>query len=380
MSGRRLVFVGLSITSSWGNGHATTYRALLQALARRGSDILFLEHDVPWYRENRDLPNPSYVRVGLYDGPHDLRARFAHEVRDADAVVVGSYVVRGGEVCDWVTTTARGTTGFYDIDTPVTLAALDRSACAYLTPDLVPRFDLYLSFTAGPTLARLERDYGARMARPLYCSFDPAAYYPEPVEPRWDLGYMGTFSEDRQPALERLLGGAARLSPDRRFVVAGPGYPLDGWPANVDRIEHLPPHAHRSFYNAQRFTLNLTRSDMVRAGYSPSVRLFEAAACGVPIISDWWDGLDTLFHPQSEILISRSAAETRQLLASIGEDERKAIGDRARRRVLEAHTAEHRARQFEAYIDEARRSSLARPTASPRSPAPAPRAAASSPS
>jgi spore maturation protein CgeB len=350
---QRIVVLGLTITSSWGNGHATTFRGLVRELARRGHEVLFLERDVPWYASNRDLPQPPYGRTLLYASVTELKDRFAKSVRDADLVVVGSYVPDGIEVGEWVCSTARGTTAFYDIDTPVTLAALAVRRCDYLKPELIPRYDMYLSFTGGPTLRRLQRIYGARMARPLYCSFDPALYFPESREPVWDLGYMGTFSPDRQPSLQRLLAGAAQSSPQYRFVVAGPGYPAADWPANVERIEHVSASDHRAFYTAQRFTLNLTRADMIRAGYSPSVRLFEAAACGVPIISDYWRGLETIFTPGTEIVISQSALETVRAL-SMSDRERRALARNARRRVLADHTAQHRAVQIEEYLAEVR--------------------------
>jgi spore maturation protein CgeB len=364
-SRRRIVVLGLTITSSWGNGHATTYRGLLRELARREHQVLFLERDVPWYAAHRDLPQPPYCRTALYGSVSELRDRFARAVREADLVIVGSYVPEGAEIGEWVCSIARGVTAFYDIDTPVTLAALAAGRCEYLTPSLIPRFDLYLSFTGGPTLARLERRYGARAARPLYCSFDHAVYFPADAEPRWDLGYMGTFCEDRQALLDTLLAGAARMMPGQRFVVAGPGYPDGGWPHNVERLEHVPASEHRAFYTAQRFTLNLTRADMIRAGYSPSVRLFEAAACGVPIISDYWTGLETLFTPGSEIIISRSAVDTYRALSTIGERERRAIATRARRRVLADHSAEHRAIQLESYLAEARAARLRGSTTRP---------------
>jgi spore maturation protein CgeB len=350
---KRIVFLGLTITSSWGNGHATTYRGLVRELARRRHQVLFLERDMPWYAANRDLPRPPYGRTALYSTVDELREVYGAAIREADLVVVGSYVPDGIEIGQWVCTTARGVTAFYDIDTPVTLAALAAGTCSYLSAALIPKFDLYLSFTGGPTLARLQRQYGARAARPLYCSFDPAAYHPDQVEPRWDLGYMGTYCATRQPSLERLLLSAARNVPSLRFVVAGPSYPPETrWPANVERIDNVPAHEHRAFYTAQRYTLNLTRADMIRAGYSPSVRLFEAAACGVPIISDYWKGIATLFRPGSEILISMSARETTRYLLEVPERERLAIGRRARRRVLAEHTAEHRAVQLEQYLAE----------------------------
>jgi spore maturation protein CgeB len=350
---RRIVFLGLTITSSWGNGHATTYRGLIRELVRRRHHVLFLERNASWYAANRDLPHPPYGRTELYETVEELRERFTGEVRDADLVVVGSYVPDGIEVGRWACATARGVTAFYDIDTPVTLAALAAGTCTYLAASQIPKFTMYLSFTGGPTLRRLERHYGANRARPLYCSFDPGCYHPAQCDSRWDLGYMGTHCPTRQAGLERLLLSAARSSA-HRFIVAGPGYPADiVWPGNVERIENVPAANHRSFYTSQRYTLNLTRADMIRAGYSPSVRLFEAAACGVPIISDYWKGLETLFRPDSEILISESAQQTLACL-QLPDRQRRAIGRRARHRVLAEHTAEHRAAQLEAYLDESR--------------------------
>jgi spore maturation protein CgeB len=354
-----IVILGLSITSSWGNGHATTYRGLVRALNERGHQTLFLERDMPWYAANRDMPAPPYGRTVLYSSVDELRARHANAIRDADFVMVGSYVPDGIAVGDWVTATAQGITAFYDIDTPVTLAALGRGNCEYLAAEQIPRYDMYLSFTGGPTLERLEQQYGSPCARPLYCSFDPDMYYPEATELRYDLGYLGTWSADRQPPLGALMLDAARAWSEGRFAVAGPQYPTDvQWPPNVERTEHLPPSQHRQFYNAQRFTLNITRADMRAAGFAPSVRLFEAAACGTPIISDNWPGLDTLFTPNSEILITTSADDTLRYLRDMPESERKAIGERSRARVLGAHTAAHRAAELERYVRATQNSSV----------------------
>ncbi len=349
----RMVFCGLSITSSWGNGHATNYRALVRELDGRGHDVLFCERDVPWYAVQRDLPEPPWGRTELYGSVDELRERFAADVRDADLVVVGSYVPDGVAVGHWVCDTARGAKAFYDIDTPVTLAKLARGDFEYLSPHLIKRYDIYLSFTGGPTLRRIERKYGSPMARALYCSFDPDNYYPRKQRARWDLGYLGTYSDDRQPTVERLMMEPARRWKNGRFIVAGPQYPeAIEWPRNVKRVMHLPPREHRRFYNAQRFALNVTRADMIRAGWSPSVRLFEAAACGVPIISDWWDGLDSFFEPGREILIAETSADVLRYLRKLRDDDRRAIGARARERVIDEHTAADRARELESYVDE----------------------------
>ena len=338
----KCVFLGLSATSSWGNGHATNYRGLVTALRARGHDVLFLERDRPWYARARDFDAPW---IELYASLDELD-RWADEVRTADLVLVGSYVPEGCEVAEWVLERAHGVTAFWDIDTPVTVAKLARGDFEYLSPDLVPRFDLYLSFTGGPLLDGL----GARRPTPFYCIADPGLYRPLDVPVRWDLGYLGTYSDDRQPKVDELLLAPARALPEWSFAVAGPQYPDEiEWPTNVTRFENLPPAEHPSFYCAQRFALNVTRAEMARAGWSPSVRLFEAASCGVPVISDRWDGLEAFFVPGREILIAESAADVERHLA-LDEEERRAIGARARGRVLAEHTVERRAQELEALV------------------------------
>ncbi|MFL6005208.1 MAG: glycosyltransferase [Gaiellaceae bacterium] len=347
----RIVFLGLSITSSWGNGHATNYRALVSALTARGHEVLFLERNRPWYEEHRDLPVPPAGRTELYTSLAELRERFGDDVEDADLVVVGSYVPEGVAVGEWVTEHASGLTAFWDIDTPVTVAKLESGDHEYLSRELVPRFDLYLSFTGGPLLRSIEHDFGARCALPFYCMADPEVYRPLDVPTRWTLGYLGTYSADRQATLDALLRTPAELMPEARFVVAGPQYPPDvEWPENVERIEHLAPGDHAAFYAAQELTLNVTRDAMVRAGWSPSVRLFEAAACGVPAISDWWDGLGAFFEPGLEILVARDTDEVVRHLRSTSADERREIGARARSRVVAEHTPTRRAEQLESYV------------------------------
>jgi spore maturation protein CgeB len=350
----RIVILGLTITSSWGNGHATTFRGLVCGLSRRGHQVTFLECDKPWYAAHRDLPRPSFGTTILYDTLAGLEDAHTPTIRDADLVIVGSYVPEGIAVGQMVQRLARGTTAFYDIDTPVTLAALEADACDYLTPALIRDYDLYLSFTGGPTLDELETRWHARAARALYCAADPTIYCPLDTTAReYDLGYLGTYSLDRQPTVDALLCGPASLWPQGRFVVAGPQYPAaTPWPGNVHRIEHLPPSQHRAFYGAQRFTLNVTRADMIRRGHSPSVRLFEAAACGVPIISDWWPGLDALFTPGKEVLIAHDTSDVLAILQDTPEPRRQAIAAAARARVLAAHTGDHRAAELEAYARE----------------------------
>ena len=344
------VFLGLSITSTWGNGHATTYRGLLKELSARGHRLTFLERDVPWYAANREFETVPYCDIHLYGSVGELKDRWWELIRGADVVVIGSYVPDGISVARWLSSVARNLLSFYDIDTPVTLANLHAGTCDYLARDLVGKFHLYLSFTGGPTLEYIEAELGSPSARPLYCSVDPTLYYPEERPSKWDIGYLGTYAADRQPALDSLLLSVARAERGKQFAVAGPQYPETViWPANVERIYHLPASEHREFYNSQRFTLNLTRRDMVRAGYSPSVRLFEAAACGVPIISDEWPGLETIFRPGLEIFLARKSGDVTSYLCN-SDDERIEVGHRARVQTLRFHTAAVRAEQFEKYV------------------------------
>lgn len=351
----RIVFIGLSVTSSWGNGHATTYRALLKALARRGHDIVFLERDVPWYAAARDLADPPFCRTVLYRDLAELEVVGSRLVEAADAVIVGSYVPEGVAVGRWALSRASGPVAFYDIDTPVTLAKLEAGDEEYIDRALVGAYDVYLSFTGGPTLARLAA-MGAPRVAALYCAVDPEVHRPVAVPRRWRLGYLGTYSPDRQPTVEALLMAPARALADAAFVVAGPQYPegID-WPANVARIEHLPPAEHAAFYCAQDFTLNVTRADMRAAGYAPSVRLFEAAACGVPILSDHWPGLESVLVPGREILVAEDSDAALALLSTVGEAERDRIAGAARRAVLSRHSADHRAGELETILRSARR-------------------------
>ena len=347
-----IVIIGLSLSSSWGNGHATTFRALIRGLAARGRNVLFLERDSAWYAEHRDLPEPDFCTLSFYASAEDLRARFGAVVAGAPAVIVGSYVPDGVEILDWVLAQARGTVGFYDIDTPVTLAALERRDCAYIAARQIPALDLYLSFAAGPTLDRLAHRYGARRPVAFYCAVDAERYRPAARPMRWDLGYLGTYSPDRQPALTRLLIEPARRLPQLRFAVAGPQYPdcID-WPDNVERIAHLPPSEHADFYRSQRFTLNVTRADMIEAGWSPSVRLFEAAACGTPIISDRWPGLTSLLPENEAILIADDTQDVVRALGSTNQAAARARAARAGAIVRAGHTGLARAQDLEAQLD-----------------------------
>jgi spore maturation protein CgeB len=248
----KLVVIGLSLSSSWGNGHATTYRALLRAFAARGHEVLFLECDLPWYAAHRDLPRPDFCRLELYRDLEHLRSGWGQAVAAADAVIVGSFVADGVEVGRWAQRTARGAVAFYDIDTPVTLGRLARGDAEYISPDIIPGYDLYLSFTGGPTLELLEQRYGARHARALYCSVDADVYQPVATPIRWDLSYLGTTaptgSRRSTGCSSRPRGGrpiSASASPARNIRKPSPGPPMSsGW--SMSRRTSIRPSTARA--------------------------------------------------------------------------------------------------------------------------------------
>jgi spore maturation protein CgeB len=354
----KIVIFGLSITSSWGNGHATTFRALARALHDRGHRIVFYEHNVEWYASNRDMPDPPFCEVKLFEDWNSIRKSAMADVNSADVATVGSYFPDGLALIEELADSRVSIKTFYDIDTPITISQLRESGQTdYVRADQLPIFDLYFSFTGGPLLREIEERFCAQRAVPLYCSFDPDEYRKFGVNKRFtcDVSYMGTYAPDRQPKIQELLCEPARALPGLAFLVAGPQYPKTiKWPKNVRRITHLNPRWHARFYSSSRITLNVTRRDMVRAGFSPSVRLFEAAACAAPIISDNWPGLETFLAPGEEILLPTSADDVVRILREGRQDELSRIGLRAQQRVLTEHTSAKRAEEFERHVSECR--------------------------
>jgi spore maturation protein CgeB len=312
----RIALLGFSFAG--GSGHAVERGSLLRELSMRGHEVLFCQ-------------------------PGEI---YAEEIGIADLAVVDSQLPE--EEVDWVLERSRGVTAFYDANTLVTLGKLRRRERERLTSELVGRFDLYLSSSGGPVLDVLEAEFGVRRAIAFYPFVDANTYRPAPIEHRWDLGHLGAYCADRQPLLERLLLEPAMVFPTHAFAVAGPGYSEHiAWPANVEQIAQVPPWDRPRFYAAQRFTLNGTPIAERAAGWSPSLRLFEAAACGVPTISDPWDGLEEVLTPGEEILLAESASDMLGHMADVSEDERREIGARARARVLAEHTAARRCELLE---------------------------------
>lgn len=349
----KLVVFGLTVSSSWGNGHATLWRGLCRALGRRGHQVLFFEKDVPYYAQHRDLTELPGGELRLYDNFDQLIPEADRELSDADVAMVTSYCPDGIAATDLVLSSSVAVRAFYDLDTPVTLHNLSagESLC-YVGPRGLADFDLVLSYTGGAALDQLQSRLGATCVAPLYGHVDPEVHRPVGPEDRYraDLSYLGTYAADRQAALEALLIEPARRMPRRRFVIGGAQYPAGfPWSDNIFFVRHMPPSEHPAFFCSSRLTLNVTRQAMAAMGYCPSGRLFEAAACGTAVVSDWWEGLDTFFTPGSEILVAGSTDEAVAAL-ELSDKEISAIARAARERTLAEHTSDCRARELEEAI------------------------------
>lgn len=346
----KLVIFGLTISSSWGNGHATIWRGLCRGLAGRGHRVVFYERDVPYYASHRDLTEMPWGKLRLYKDWREVVPEAEEELSGADVGVVTSYCPDGVPASELVIGSSAAVKVFYDLDTPVTLTTLAKGRpVSYLSRRGLKDFDLVLSFTGGRALEELASKLGARRVAPLYGCVDPEAHKPVPPDPRYrsDLSYLGTYAEDRQDALSALFVEPSRVLEGRRFILGGSLYPEDfPWTENIQYLRHVPPPDHPAFYSSSKFTLNVTRGVMARMGYCPSGRLFEAAACGVPILSDSWDGLDLFFAPGREIVLAQSTEDVLEAL-ELPEAERERIGRAARERVLSEHTADCRVRQLE---------------------------------
>jgi spore maturation protein CgeB len=354
----KLVIFGLTISSSWGNGHATLWRGLCRALTRRGHRVVFFERDLPYYAAHRDLHELPGGSLEIYRDWETARSYAERNVADADVAIVTSYCPDGVAASELVLE-SRALRVFYDLDTPVTLERVEQgSAIDYLGPRGLADFDLVLSYTGGKALDELQGKLGAALVAPLYGSVDPDVHCPRaPLETyRADLSYIGTYADDRQVALQALFLEPARRLPDARFLIAGAQYPANfPWTKNTFFVRHIAPPDHPALYCSARLTLNVTRAAMVRMGYCPSGRLFEAAACGTPILSDWWEGLGDFFEPGSEVLVARDTEDTLEALA-LSQEELERISARARARAIEEHSAERRVAELEELFADAARS------------------------
>ena len=344
----KIVIFGLTISSSWGNGHATLWRGLCHALAKLGHRVTFFERDTSYYAQHRDLAELPGGTLVLYHDWESVRQRAADELADAEVAIATSYCPDALPATELLLN-SKARAVFYDLDTPVTLARVEAGEpVPYIGPRGLADFDLVLSYTGGGALQALRQRLRARHVVALYGHVDPAVHRPAEPQPRYraDLSYLGTYAADRQAMLERLFLEPARRREARTFLIGGAQYPADfPWAPNIRFVHHVAPADHPAFFSSSRMTLNVTRQAMAEMGWCPSGRLFEAAACGTVILSDCWEGLDRFFTPGREILVARDADDAVAAL-DLSDAEITRIAAAARDRVLSEHTSMHRARDL----------------------------------
>jgi spore maturation protein CgeB len=349
----KLVIFGLTISSSWGNGHATVWRGLCRELARLGHQVIFFEKNVAYYAAHRDFHDIPGGKLILYETWSEALSQARRHLADAEVAMVTSYCPDGIAAAELVVS-SRPLRVFYDLDTPVTLERIEAGHCVgYIGASGLRDFDIVLSFTGGRALLELESRLGAKRAVALYGSVDPAVHRPVMAREsyRAELSYIGTYADDRQAMLNALFLEPARRLPERRFLIAGAQYPpAFAWLQNLFFVRHIAPPDHPALYSSSRLTLNVTRRAMAQSGYCPSGRLFEAAACGTPVVTDCWDGLETFFQPGEEILVATQTADVMAAL-ELSDAQLARIAGRARQRAMEEHCAARRARQLEAILD-----------------------------
>ncbi|MEL7162238.1 MAG: glycosyltransferase [Bacteroidota bacterium] len=349
-----LVIIGRSILSSYENPTAELYRGLINELAQHGHRTTFLELQPPGERRVRDMLRSPYCQVWTYRDTASLMNEYTLAVQSADVVMLGSGVEDAEDIAIWIAEEARGIKVYYDSNLHRTLRSLQQAKkegdC--LSCRTIVHFNLFLSTTGGPTLQHLAEDNDLAFARPLYESVDPYSFYRTDTEKTYDLGFIGNYKADRMDYLRNLLLEPAGYAPNRQFALAGSGYDQTDWPGNLTYLEYLPETNLVDFYNRQRCTLVVPRADRRTMGYTPTRRLLAAAACGVPVLTDSWDGLDYFLEPNREVFCVSDRDAVLKILYHTEESQRIKLGTEARKRILAQHTIAHRAEQFLGYLAE----------------------------
>lgn len=346
-----IAFFGSSLVSAYWNGAATYYRGIIRALAELGHSVTFYEPDAYERQAHRDLEPPPWARVVVYPATEDGVSRELERARQADVIVKASGIGVFDELLERAAVELRAPgkiVVFWDVDAPATL---DRVNADPADPfrELIPRYDLVLTYGGGPPVVAGYKALGARQCVPVYNALDPATHHRAGRDARFEchLAFAGNRLPDREARVEEFFLRAAALLPDRRFLLAGNGWDDKPVPPNVRRIGHLYTRDHNAFNSTALAVLNVNRDSMARYGYSPPTRIFEAAGAAACIITDAWTGLDLFLEPGREALAARDGAEVAEHMAALTPERAWEIGEAAMRRVLAEHTYRQRAAEVE---------------------------------
>jgi spore maturation protein CgeB len=353
----RIAFFGSSLVSAYWNGACTYYRGIVRALAARGHEVTFYEPDALDRQRHRDIGDPEWARVVVYEVPDEWTVRrvVARAAQSVDIVVKASGVGVFDDVLEDAVLDARRPgrlVVFWDVDAPATLARLEGDPRDALRA-LVPEYDLVLTYGGGERVVGRYRSLGARRCMPIYNALDPDTHHPVSANDRYraDLSALVNRLPDREARVEEFFFSAVDALPERSFVLAGAGWQDRLGAPNLRYLGHVPPGEHNAFNCSPLAVLNVTRESMVTNGWSPATRVFEAAGAGACLLSDAWEGLEEFLEPGLEVIVCHSGADVIDALIGLDRHTAQQIGDRARARILDEHTYAHRAREFETAIE-----------------------------
>jgi len=349
-------FFGSSLVSAYWNGAATYYRGLIRALHGRGHRVTFYESDAFERQKHRDMPDPSWARVVVYSSSGiDAVARCLDEARYADVIVKTSGIGVFDQLLEDAVLDLKRSNNliiFWDVDAPATLDRV-QSTPADTFRGLIPQYDLIFTYGGGEPVVSAYSELGAQQCVPIYNALDPSTHHPVAPDPRFeaDLGFLGNRLPDREARVEQFFLHAAELLPAKRFLLGGNGWHDKPMPGNVNYIGHVYTRDHNAFNCTPRAVLNISRESMARYGFSPATRVFEAAGAAACLITDHFDGIETFFEPEKELLVARSGDNVADIVQTLTPQRAKAIGDAAYTRVLAEHTYDHRALLVEQILD-----------------------------
>ena len=346
----RIAFFGSSLVSAYWNGAATYYRGLVKELNRRSHTVTFFEPDAFERQAYRDIPDPRWAEVVVYEATESGALAALARARGADVLVKASGVGVFDGLLEEAVVDLRGDglAVFWDVDAPATLARLEADEDDPFRA-LIPRYDLVLTYGGGAPVVRRYRALGANDCVPVYNALDGETHYPVPPDPRFaaDLAFLANRLPDRDARAEEFFLHAAELAPERRFVLGGAGWDARPLPANVHLLGHISTNDHNAFNCTPRAVLNVLRESMAANGWSPATRMFEAAGAGACPISDNWEGIDEFLDPGREVLVADSGKAVAALVDGLSVDVASRVGEAARKRVLAEHTYANRAEQVE---------------------------------
>ncbi|WP_347158497.1 CgeB family protein [Pontibacter chitinilyticus] len=347
----KIAFFGSSLVSAYWNGAATYYRGIIRALHERGHQVTFYEPDAYDRQQNRDMEDPDWAKVVVYEATEAAAFRCLEAAAAADIVVKASGVGVFDELLEREVLnlqTDDRLVVFWDVDAPATLDRVHHNADDQFL-QLIPQYDMILTYGGGDPVVNAYEALGAKKCVPIYNALDTATHYPVAPEPKFacDLAFLGNRLPDREARVEEFFLNPAAAMPDKQFIIGGSGWGDKQMSDNITYIGHVYTKEHNAFNCTPKAVLNISRESMARYGFSPATRVFEAAGAGACIITDYWEGIGFFFEPEKEILVAKSGAEVAAILADLSAEKAKAIGEAAYQKVLSAHTYSHRAGQLE---------------------------------